>query len=238
MIEAWFHFVFVWLAVVLPLLTWLRRKNFRRGTPGPKLDTRRLYMRVMLGQWVTALGLVYVFWRLGIPLKALGLAKPDWIATAYLAVLVVVVALFGERRFKELLANPEKLAKVRARAEGFSLLVPMTDLEARWWVALSITAGVCEEILYRGYLGFYLGAHMPLWAVAACASVFFGFAHLYQGPRNAARTLVAGVLFWGTYLLSGSILPGMVLHAWIDLRSGRALRRAFTEPAPIAGEAT
>ena len=237
MLQLWFHFVFLWLAVVLPLLTWLRRKNFRRGTPGQKLDTRRLYMRVMLGQWIIALGIVYVFWKLGIPLKALGLVRPDWIATAYLAALIVVVAVFGERRFKALLANPEKLAKVRARAEGFSLLVPMTDVEARWWIALSITAGVCEEILYRGYLGFYLAAHMPMWAVAVCASVFFGLAHLYQGPKNAGRTLMAGFLFWGTYLLTGSIVPGMVLHAFIDIRSGRALRRAFTEPAPIAAEA-
>ena len=66
------------------------------------------------------------------------------------------------------------------------------------------------------------------------AEEIFGFAHLYQGRRNAARTLSAGVLFGGTSLLTGSILPGMVLHAFIDLRAGRALRRAFTEPAPIA----
>ena len=55
---------------------------------------------------------------------------------------------------------------------------------------------------------------MPLWAVAVTASVFFGLAHLYQGPRNAGRTLIAGALLWATY--------------------GRALRQAFTEPAPIA----
>jgi membrane protease YdiL (CAAX protease family) len=92
---------------------------------------------------------------------------------------------------------------------------------------------VCEEILYRGYLGFYLGRFMPLPLVAVVASVFFGLAHLYQGS-NAWRTLIAGALLWATYLATGSIVPGMVLHALIDVRSGRALRRAFAEPSPIA----
>lgn len=231
MIQWWFHLVFLWLAVVMPLLTWLRRKRFRRGTSN--LDTRRLYLRVIVGQWVLALGVVYVFWKLGIPLKALGLVAPEWIATASLFAAVVVAAFLGTWRLRAVLKDPEKLAKIRARAAGFSQLVPMTDEEERWWIVVSITAGVCEEILYRGYLGFYLGRSMPLPWVAVVASVFFGLAHLYQGS-NAWRTLIAGALLWATYLATGSILPGMVLHALIDLRSGRALRRAFAEPAPIA----
>jgi membrane protease YdiL (CAAX protease family) len=235
MIQWWFHLVFLWLAVVMPLLTWLRRKRFRRGTSN--LDTRRLYLRVIVGQWVLALGVVYVFWKLGIPLEALGLVAPEWIATASLFAAVVVAAFLGTWRLRAVLKDPEKLAKIRARAAGLSQLVPMTDEEERWWIVVSITAGVCEEILYRGYLGFYLGRSMPLPWVAVVASVFFGLAHLYQGPKNAGRTLIAGFLFWGTYLLTGSIVPGMVLHAFIDIRSGRALRRAFTEPAPIAAEA-
>jgi len=231
MIRWWFHFVFLWLAVLLPLLTWLRRKRFRRGASN--LDTRRLYARVIVGQWTLALGVVFVFWKLGIPLKTLGLVAPDWLATATLFAVVVVGAFLGARRLRALQNDPAKLAKIRARAAGFSLLVPRTDEEERWWIVLSITAGVCEEILYRGYLGFYLGRSMPLPWVAVCASVFFGLAHLYQGS-NAWRTLIAGALLWATYLATGSILPGMVLHALIDVRSGRALRRAFTEPAPIA----
>jgi len=66
------------------------------------------------------------------------------------------------------------------------------------------------------------------------ASLVFGLGHLYLGPRHALRTFIVGLAFWGIYLATRSILPGMVLHALIDVRSGAALRRAFTEPAPDA----
>ena len=112
--------------------------------------------------------------------------------------------------------------------------MPTTDAEQRWWNALSLTAGVCEELLYRGYLWFYLGRYIPMPYVALLASLFFGLGHLCLGPPHALRTFLLGLAFWGLYLLTGSILPGMVLHALIDVRAGAALRQAFTEPAPEA----
>lgn len=47
-----------------------------------------------------------------------------------------------------------------------------------------ITAGICEEVVYRGFLMQYfhtLPFHLSLaWAMVA-SSVIFGIAHLYQG---------------------------------------------------------
>ena len=234
MLQVWFLLVFLWLAVFLPLATWLRRKSYRRGAPEQRLPTGRIYLRVILGQWLTAGGIVWVFWRMDIPLSSLGLVAPKWDRTLLLALALVPLEIFLTIRARQSLADPVKREKIRKRFEGMSLLVPMTDGEQRGWNLLSITAGICEEVLYRGFMGFYLGRWLPLWGVALAASFFFGCAHLYQGPRGALRTLVAGLVFWAAYLLTGSIVPGMVLHALVDVRSGRVLRRAFTESAPNA----
>ena len=233
MLEFWFHLVFLWFAVLLPLLAWRGRNDFRRG-PGQKFETRQVYVRTMIGQWLSAGALVLVFAVVGIPLQALGLRPPLLLPTLWIVLAIALLLPFGIAYHRRTVANPAKMAKLRARFESFSLMVPMTDAELRGWVALSLTAGVCEEVLYRGFLGFYLGRFMPLPAAAAVASILFGLAHLYQGPRNALRTLLVGAAHWGVYLATGSILPGMVLHALLDIHAGGVLRRAFTEAAPDA----
>src|SRR5438874_238999 len=83
---------------------------------------------------------------------------------------------------------------------------------------VSITAGVCEEALYRGFVGFYLAQWMPLWAAALLGTLPFAAAHAYQGRRGVVRSGLLSLILWATYLATGSILPAMVLHAAIDVR--------------------
>jgi len=79
-----------------------------------------------------------------------------------------------------------------------------------------------------------LGSWMPLWAVALVAAALFGVAHAYQGARGMLRTGLLGLVLWATYLVTGSILPAMVLHAAIDVRSGSAIRAALEAEAAAA----
>lgn len=98
---------------------------------------------------------------------------------------------------------------------------------------LSLTAGICEEIVYRGYLIWYLAAFVGAWPAAVLAGFAFGAVHIYQGPAGVVRTgivgLGAGVLYVGT----GSLLWPMILHAAIDLQGGALAQRALA-PAPGA----
>ena len=71
--------------------------------------------------------------------------------------------------------------------------------------ALSITAGVVEEIVYRGFVLWYLANFMPLWAALLLSSVFFGLGHSYQGKSGALRTGLVGLVFAILYVMSGSI---------------------------------
>jgi len=239
MLELWFHFLFFYLAVLLPLGGWRRMARASRQPEGAPPDPRRpttarIYRGVIVGHWVIALAVVGVFWRVGIPLGALGLSTPHAGPLAAAAIVVVVGWLVWIHYQAQALADPVKVARLKARFDRFSLLIPSTPAEGRAWIFVSITAGVCEELLYRGFVGFYLGRWMPLWTVAVVGSLVFGIAHLYQGPKNAVRTALVGALHWALYLITGSILPGMVLHTAIDLQGGRVLRRVFANPAPAA----
>ena len=46
----------------------------------------------------------------------------------------------------------------------------------------------------------------------------FGLAHLYQGAEGWLSSPSLGILCWVT-LATGTLLPGMVIHATVDLRN-------------------
>jgi uncharacterized protein len=85
----------------------------------------------------------------------------------------------------------------------------------------SITAGITEEIRFRGFLLWFLQS-LPLglnsWTALAIASVCFGIAHWYQGISGVLSTGLAGALLGYIVIQTQSLYVAMVIHALIDLR--------------------
>ncbi|MBO0746110.1 MAG: CPBP family intramembrane metalloprotease, partial [Candidatus Dormibacteraeota bacterium] len=95
---------------------------------------------------------------------------------------------------------------------------------------LSITAGICEELLFRGLLPALLAAllHEPSpWLVILLAAAAFGAAHAYQGVTGVVVTAILGAVLGFIYLGTGSLFLVMVLHALIDARVGLLPARAL-----------
>lgn len=105
-------------------------------------------------------------------------------------------------------------------AEVVEALIPRTREERFAFAALSVAAGVGEEIAYRGYA---IAALAPATGVAGAAvltTVVFGVLHAYQGPQGMVRAgLLGGVLAWGL-LVGGSLWPPIVAHALLDILAG------------------
>jgi membrane protease YdiL (CAAX protease family) len=111
---------------------------------------------------------------------------------------------------------------VLERIQHVRFIIPHTAAELRLFTAVSITAGICEELLYRGFLIGYLSHWMGVIQAALLSSLLFGVAHLYQGLRGILLTGAIGVFMSGIYLVSGSLYLPMIIHAAVDLSSGRA----------------
>ncbi|HXJ45985.1 MAG TPA: type II CAAX endopeptidase family protein [Candidatus Dormibacteraeota bacterium] len=104
-----------------------------------------------------------------------------------------------------------------AANQSVQFLLPLTSLETGLWMLLSITAGICEEAIYRGYLQRQLGAlTRNAWVGIAISAAAFGGAHLYQGVRRATVIAVSGVLFGWFAEWRKTVRPGMFAHALQD----------------------
>lgn len=113
------------------------------------------------------------------------------------------------------------VTKFEAAKKAIDVLKPNGTLESVIWVCLSLTAGFCEEVMFRGYIQkqFVAWTHSEIAAVLLQAIVF-GAAHSYQGARLALVVTVYGMLFGVLAALRHSLRPGMMAHAMQDTLSG------------------
>ena len=78
---------------------------------------------------------------------------------------------------------------------------------------------------------------MNVWAAMVVGAVAFGIAHAYQGPIGILKTGVVGLIMGTLYLLSGSIWGPMLVHAVVDITSGRIAHCALHRKAVAEFEA-
>jgi membrane protease YdiL (CAAX protease family) len=233
------------LVMVLAVLFPIRASTFgyRRLRLAAQADLPRVrlsvYRQAILLQWVLSLAVVLLWIAQRRPWSALGLIPhltPGLIGVlAGLAVIVVVVV----RQRRAALASDEALEDVRRRMRHLERMLPGELGELRWFYRLSVTAGVCEELLYRGYMIWYLSHWLGLVQAIGVSSLVFGVGHSYQGIRGVIVTGLVGVFLATVYALSGSLIAPMLIHALMDAHSGQIAFVAFRrerEMRETAGE--
>ena len=118
-------------------------------------------------------------------------------------------------------ARPSGTARAVRRIGDFDHFLPATSAERRLFAVMALAAGVCEELVYRGFLIYALNRGLPgLGApdLVVAAALLFGLGHAYQGGLGMLGTAVIGGLMGAIYVATGSLLVPMAVHALIDLR--------------------
>jgi uncharacterized protein len=98
--------------------------------------------------------------------------------------------------------------------------LPRTAVEAVVWVALTTSAGFCEELIFRGYLQqqFAARTRSVIWGIGI-QGLIFGLAHGYQGKIMIIIVLY-GWLFGAFVAWRKSLLAAMLAHGLQDTAGG------------------
>jgi membrane protease YdiL (CAAX protease family) len=118
--------------------------------------------------------------------------------------------------------------------ERLEPMLPHTRAELALFLKLALTAGVCEELLFRGYMIWYLSHWLPIYPAAGLASLLFGIGHIYQGWRGVLTTGMVGAFLAAVFLLTGSLFAGMAIHALMDAHSGQLMQAAYERERALA----
>jgi membrane protease YdiL (CAAX protease family) len=99
-------------------------------------------------------------------------------------------------------------------------LLPRNRAELGYGAALSVNAGLVEELLFRLAVPALVYGVFGDAVIAVIASiVLFGCLHIYQGAWGILGSMAIGALLMALYLATGNILVPIIAHALIDLRS-------------------
>lgn len=216
--------VFV-ITVLLPIHTvvfWfpkLKRATARRL--GPR---HQAYLESNAVLWTLSLATLGLWRFQERPWTDLGISWPAgwgfWVALTATAGVIVFLVRQRWSLIRES-GDAEVQETLLDHLEAVRPLLPHTSDELVHFSLVSITAGLCEELLFRGFVLGYLAALIPYPAAIVISAALFGMAHAYQGNRGILQTGLVGLGLALLLALSGSLWLPMALHAAVDLNSGR-----------------
>ena len=226
------HIFIVLLFIVQPIYgAYSYRRYVAKVEAGEAEDRIKLYKETIALEWVAFAVVAGAWTLLSRPIAELGFVTPGgsgfWGGAAALALVTayLVYSVFAAKK----MSNADKSKQIDALGK-LRYIAPQNSHDYRYFISVSITAGIVEEFLYRGFAFWYLAHFMPIWAVVVVSSVAFGLGHSYQGVSGMVRVTLIGLAFGAFYVWTGSIWLPMLAHAILDIVQGAAIVEVFRKP--------
>ncbi len=137
------------------------------------------------------------------------------LAAAYLAVIAVGL----NRGWRKLSEERKQRARV---------LLPEDSVQWRFWIFISILAGLSEEMAFRGlaYVAVSQQTGSSALAVLICTAAF-GIAHMLQGWRGVLGTSLIALIFHAIVFLTSGLYLAIGIHIAYDLIVGYIAARVL-----------
>ncbi|HOY11555.1 MAG TPA: CPBP family intramembrane metalloprotease [Saprospiraceae bacterium] len=219
------HILFIVVGILIPILSLLSSsKNMAIEGEEVKMDLppkKHLYYSNGLMLWIGAV-LVITSWNITTkPWADLGINWPVfstlsiYLILALLAIYLIDTAVSTYQYQKGKKIDDEEMLNI----------MPQNWTEYSHFIFLAVSAGVCEEIVFRGFLINYMREVLPSSPYNLIMSIIipgmiFSISHFYQGFLNVFKIFSLSILFGAIFVLTKSLLIVAILHAMVDLISG------------------
>jgi len=230
-----FWLIFFVLGVILP---WRGRARLQKLLAVPHvgmMERLSLYVSTIAFQWIIVGLVAWRAWAHGLTVAELGLTIEG-------KAQILLTGISGAAALATLQwLNLRRMGRLPTAARGLlqslaERIFPQSRVEMLPYFALAVTAGLCEEFLYRGFaLAAIVRAGSPVWTAVVISSILFGLAHIYQGRGGFVSTMLLGTLFGAARIVYHSLVPVIFWHSAVDLVAGVAGPRYLTrslDPEP------
>ncbi len=222
-----FVVLILYLAVVAPVAGYIEHKKLKQNLADGLNKKLSVYRHTILWSWIPVMVIILLIPFSELTLYGLGFR---WInlkasSLSYWIVIPTITLFFLYLLYNVysiILLKTNQKARFEASQnlpEYVKALLPITNQEKRTWVYVAFSAGITEEIVYRGYLFFALGVLFPslsVFLILLISTFLFGLGHVYQG-KEMVKPTVLGLFFGFSYILFDSLIPIIILHVAQDL---------------------
>ncbi|MDE5052862.1 CPBP family intramembrane metalloprotease (plasmid) [Niallia taxi] len=230
--------IFLWIMIVFvllyePIYGYYDFQKFKVNVTTNPHAREKYYINSIVGLWAPTLYIILLVLFTELTFNQIGFTLPSINTNAFgpiitytvfaltgiyiLAILYYMIGYHVSINIRTKFTEAKNREKEKSE---YLAIMPVSKREKKLWNYVSITAGLTEEIIYRGFLIFafsYFFPNLSVWFVVIFASLLFGLAHTYQGLLSGVlRTAIVGLIFSVLYMGLNSIIPLILLHFLID----------------------
>jgi CAAX protease family protein len=203
------------------------------GIPGAR---RTEYVGTIVFLWMFSGLAAAAALERGLSAHDLRLLPPVGIVPIAISIVAVVGAFVLFHLQGGAVRSAEGRAALRRAAEPLAWFLPQDARDQRVFRGVSVTAGICEEWLVRGWLVALLTPLTGVVGAFVISAVLFGIAHAYQGLSGIVKTGTVGLILSALAWATGSLWAPILVHAIADWMQGDLFVRVF-EPEKVEANA-
>ena len=171
--------------------------------------------------------LIFIFWSLASLVLANSMVEDSYklnfdptFNTIGLTALVLISLFIIALIYTSGINSMEKVHSIQRKLKDITHFLPTSKAEYYWFNLLSISAGICEEVIFRLFMFSYFLHQFNLWIAFILTNVFFALTHFDTQKQNMMNSFLLGLLFSGIYYFSQNIWLAILLHIIIDVHIG------------------
>jgi membrane protease YdiL (CAAX protease family) len=143
------------------------------------------------------------------------------------AVFLISVLLVSAIQYKSSNITSDNFLSVKDKMKDIYHYLPKTQREFDWFIVLSISGGICEEMIFRLFLFEFINENANLLIAFVLTNIIFAITHIGSGKQNIISSFILGLLFSAIYYFTDNIWIAVLLHIAIDINGGTLGYRMF-----------
>ena len=217
------HIVAFVFSIAIPLYGAKQRARGFSNIDFTSQQKIRIYISGSFSLFVMGMVVMLIWFFFERPLAELGLAQPSNFLSWWWLIIIFILIYFLDTIIT--VSSKKGLDKTIDNWKKRTPFLPTKKSELPEYILLCFSAGVFEEIVYRGYLVTYCwylfaGSIYQQQLAIVLPAFAFAIAHFYQGAKAVLKIFVLAVFFGYIFIYSGSLLLVMVLHFLVDAIGG------------------
>lgn len=179
------------------------------------------FLKISFIMWLPTLLLIHLFSNGQLSVANFGFVIENSWQNILFASLLLIAIIYLLLLIRSIQSSEELRTEIKSKFAAYKDILPVTKNEMLvFTLILSVSAGVCEELLFRAYLFTLIDSHIGMVAAILLSSAVFGLWHIYLGWQEVIRTSIMGAVFCGVFIFTGNIILPILLHIFVDVYSG------------------
>ncbi len=213
-------FIYIIVAIIIgglfPIYVILEGSKVRKLLQDNPSKLLTVYWNVLICQLLLILIICLAFYLNGDSMDQIGLS---FLRNPLNSIYLISIGLLFFWIMHTKTFSKKDLVSIKKKYDKLSYLIPKNLSEYKFAIMLSFMVGICEEIIYRGFLFWQMTLYLPLVLALLITNIVFGLLHWGTGMKNAIAAFVLGMIYSALSIYFDSLWGAILAHILTDVYS-------------------